>query len=410
MYDIQNPAVFPNAPLWFNEGLAEYYGTFLSDGEVVEVGKPVDRHLRWLSRQGELDLGALLEMDQASKAYHAPGQVGGFYATSWALMHFLLSGSTERLLQTADFFLHLEAGEDADEAFELAFDMRLSSLEEELGKYLAAGDLPTARIPVEKIREKRWLEVYESPPEEILYHLGDLVLHMGRSREAERHFHLALDHLPEHGPSHGGLALVRDTQNRFDEARLLYQDAARLRSAEPVNYLAWGRHLLRSARSAPAAEAAEAAEAARKALRWAHDLYPGYGEAHVLSGLSHQFPGGDPEKGVSHLELARSLLPRRVELTVDEVRLLAMAGFDSQAEALIENVLVPRGDFELEDKARSTLERQSLLRRAQEAVDAEEYEEGLELFDLAISATRDPTLRQQMEEQYRNLRDQLEGP
>ena len=81
---------FPEAPLWFNEGLAEYYSTFVVEGEVARVGSPIDRHLGWLERRG-VDLSTVLAADRRSAAYHEPGQVGGFYAGSWALVHYLLS-------------------------------------------------------------------------------------------------------------------------------------------------------------------------------------------------------------------------------------------------------------------------------------------------------------------------------
>jgi tetratricopeptide (TPR) repeat protein len=400
---------FPSAPLWFNEGLAEYYSTFTSDGERMRVGSPVERHVRWLKKQGELDLATVVTADRRSATYHAPDQVGSFYAGSWALVHYLLSGSTERLLQTADFFLYLEEGMEGRKAFELAYDLRLSTLEKELLSYLQQGDLPYATFPIEEFTGAGRARIRPAAPENVLYNLGDLVLHMGRTEAAGNHFHRALDHHPEHGASLGGLALVRDFHQRFDEAAVLYKDAIENRSQEPITYLAWGRHLLTRADALRGEEAGLLGTKARAGLEVALDLYPDYGEALVLLGMSHRLPGGEPLEGVRSLQRARKLLPHRPDLIVEEVRLYAMAGEAGRGEALIERVLVPRGNFELEEKARTVLERQSLLYDANQALAAGELERGLALFDQAISATSDTQLRREMEEQYEVLRRQIEG-
>jgi tetratricopeptide (TPR) repeat protein len=395
--------------------LAEYYSTFGIEGETARVGRPIERHLDWLERRG-VDLSTVLAADRRSAAYHEPGQVGGFYAGSWALVHYLLSGSTERLLRVADFFLYLDEGEDPHVAFERAFDLRLSTLEKELDAYLGSGELPEAEIPVEEIAAEGAPGVRRAAPADVLFHLGDLLLHMGRVQEAENHFHAALRHDPEHGASYGGLALGRDFHRRFEEAAVLYGDALSKGSSEPVTYLALGRHLLSRVQEVSdsegdverlAAEMERRAAEARGVLAVALELYPHYGEATVLLGLSHRLPGGEPEEGVRLLERARELLPERRELVVEQARQLGMLGERARGEALIEGALMARGRYELAEEARDALERESLLFEARRAFEEEEYERAIELFDQAISATRDPVAVERMEEQLETMQEML---
>ena len=141
---------FPGVPLWFNEGLAEYYSTFATDGERACVGRPVERHVRWLRRDGEIGLDEVLAA-AGSKTHQGERRAGRFYAVSWALVHYLLSGETENLDRAADFFLRLRAGEDPEDAFEDAFDLRLRQLEEKLAGYVLAEELPQAVIPLERL-------------------------------------------------------------------------------------------------------------------------------------------------------------------------------------------------------------------------------------------------------------------
>src|SRR5262249_4083572 len=39
---------YPEAPLWLNEGLAEYFSTFTADGGRAHAGAPVRGHVEWL--------------------------------------------------------------------------------------------------------------------------------------------------------------------------------------------------------------------------------------------------------------------------------------------------------------------------------------------------------------------------
>jgi hypothetical protein len=85
---------FRNAPLWFNEGLAEYYSTFeISGGKRhVTLGKPVSNRVQALLKGELIPLEKLLSIDGTSEFYFEPNKRDIFYAESWALVHYLLSG------------------------------------------------------------------------------------------------------------------------------------------------------------------------------------------------------------------------------------------------------------------------------------------------------------------------------
>ncbi len=392
---------FPGVPRWFNEGLAEYYSTFETDGEMAYVGRPVERHLQWLERYGELDLGEVLTVQKAAghRGVGSGRSAARFYAVSWALVHYLLSGETERLERAADFFLLLAAGEDPEEAFEEAFELRLGKLEQELEEYLRAGELPAAAISLQALPEPL-ITLEAMPAADVLFHLGDLLAHMRRTADAERHFQRALDREADHPEVHAGLALVRDLQGRRDEAAVLYRDALRLGSADPLTYLLYGRHLLSQGRGS--------AERARAILRQAVDLDRGYGEAWVLLGLAHLDGAADPAAGVRALERARSLLPDRLDILFHLAQLEVRNDRPRRAEALVAE-LAGRGATEMAQRARREVERSKLIQAAEQALERDEVEEGLRLFDEAISLTVDPLRRDEMEAKLLELQDRLEG-
>ena len=79
---------FSNAPLWFNEGLAEYYSTFsITDDQKVQLGLLIRNHIFQLRENKMLPLKTLFAVDEKSPYYNERNKQSIFYAQSWALMH-----------------------------------------------------------------------------------------------------------------------------------------------------------------------------------------------------------------------------------------------------------------------------------------------------------------------------------
>src|SRR5258705_911543 len=89
-----------NAPVWFNEGLAEYYSTFsISDDQKIVLGNPIGKHVLLLRQNKLLPLTALFQVDHKSPYYNERNKQSIFYAESWALMHYLIIGKAGRVEQ-----------------------------------------------------------------------------------------------------------------------------------------------------------------------------------------------------------------------------------------------------------------------------------------------------------------------
>ena len=407
---------FPGVPLWFNEGLAEYYSTFEIDERQVQVGRPVERHLGWLQRHSELELDTVLGASESSGRRHGDRQAGRFYAVSWALVHYLLSGEAEHLDRAADFFLRLRDRQPVTDAFEEAFGLRIGQLEDELLRYIRAGDLPEATISLKHLPAPG-LRARTLPPEDVFFHLGDLLAHMGRDAEAEQHFQRALDHRGDHAETHAGLAMVREMQNRFEEAEILFRDAVELGSGSALTYLLYGRHLLRRVFAAPetATDAVDVSEirlrygdGARSQLTRAVAIDPDYGEGWALLGHAHGAPGGNPVAGLRAVGRARELLPGRMDLVTLEIQLNLKLQRLDLAEDLVENVLAPQAEPETVISARQEITRYRLLEASRKAFEDNDVDAGLDYFDQAVSAATDPGLREAMEAQLQALKKRWE--
>ncbi len=401
----------PGAPRWFNEGLAEYYSTFaVEDGRAV-VGRPVARHLDWLREHTDLRLEDVLRVRRPAQALDEAHKAGRFYAVSWGLVHYLLAGGDEAGARLAELISEASSGGDPVAAFERVFEIRVGELERRLRAHLLGSELRPAAVPLSSLPAPE-VATEPAPPATLLAALGDLLAHMGRDGEAERHLGLALDYDPGFADARAGLAYVRDRQGRRAEAAALWEQAMRWSetaegtAAGPLAHLLYGRHLLARAReeaAAPGRGAAELARAAEAAFARAVDLAPGFAEARAMRGYAHLFGGLDPAAGIPHLERARRELPERSDLLVALVQLYLRADREAEARSVVEGDLARRDEPELLAAAREEIERFRLIRAANLALAAGEEERGLRLLDEAISVTSDPELRMRMEERLETL-------
>lgn len=129
--------VFGAAPLWFNEGLAEYYSTLevSGDGRRAVIGKPVPQHVELL-RERRLPLAKLLSITAASPIYSSDTpERSVMYAQSWAMVHHALHGMPRRRDALIDLAFKLAAGMAPEQAVLEAYGMTIPDLEREVQAY-----------------------------------------------------------------------------------------------------------------------------------------------------------------------------------------------------------------------------------------------------------------------------------
>jgi hypothetical protein len=107
---------FARVPLWFNEGLAEYYSTLevTGDGRRALVGKPLEPHVARL-RERRLPLQQLFAVRANSPEYTDDSPLRRvLYAQSWAVVHHALHGTPRRRTELIDLAFKLASGADPD--------------------------------------------------------------------------------------------------------------------------------------------------------------------------------------------------------------------------------------------------------------------------------------------------------
>src|SRR5688572_13185080 len=99
-------------PAWYNEGLAEYYSTFmLADDRRAVLGRVIPGYVLFLRDQKLLPLRTLFAVDRSSPYYNEKDKGNVFYAQSWAVVHYLIVGNKGlRRTQMTRFLELLVAG------------------------------------------------------------------------------------------------------------------------------------------------------------------------------------------------------------------------------------------------------------------------------------------------------------
>ncbi len=225
-------------PLWFNEGLAEYYSTFnISDeNRRVILGDVVRNHVLYLREQKLLPLRTLFAVDYKSPYYNEGNKMNIFYAEAWMLMHYLLQGEgQQRRPQLARFVDLVRSNLTVDEAFQQAFQIGIDAFEKDFRSYVQGAKYMATAVTFEKKldfdSQMQSAPVTEGEAEA---YLGDLLLHTRRLNDAESHLQQALTLSPELPMAEASFGMLRVRQGRLADARQYLEKAV---AGNSQNYL-----------------------------------------------------------------------------------------------------------------------------------------------------------------------------
>ncbi len=333
---------FENAPVWFNEGLAEYYSTFrITDDQNVEVGNPVSGHVHLLREKKMLPLRVLFEVDYKSPHYNEKNKQSIFYAQSWALMHYLVIGKDGKGAQLGKFMELLSANVPMDQAFTQAFGIPIDTMEKELSQYIKQD-----RYNVSKGHFARKLELDTNTTTTTLTeaeahaYLGDLLVHSNRP-EAHTYLQRGLKLDPNLAMAHASLGMAYFREGRTVQARASLERAV---AANSQNYLAHYYYALSLSRARPedmpsiSGYPPEVAANISEHLRKAIELRPDYPEPYNLLAFMTLLTGENLNEVTESLRKVFAASPGRHDTAFMLAQLLLRKNEFKTARALLEQV------------------------------------------------------------------------
>jgi tetratricopeptide (TPR) repeat protein len=351
---------FKDAPLWFNEGLAEYYSTFkMTDDRKVALGTAIGNHVYLLRQSKMLPLRTLFEVDHKSPHYNESKKQGIFYAQSWALMHYLLIGKTGFVGPLAKFLELQNANVPLEEAFQQAFGMPFETMEKDLRNYIKQD-----RYNVLNGHFERKLDLDASTQAtplteaEAQAYLGDLMLHSHR-KDAYTYLEKAIKLDPNLGMAHASLGMTYFREGKVNEARASLERAVSLNSQ---NYLAHYYYAFTLSRQteegAPvSAYTPEVAAKIRQHLQKAIALRPDFLESYNLLAFVSLVSGENLTEAIAALKEALKTSPGRNDFSFTLAQLYARTGDYKASRETLEQLAKSNDNAEMQQPIESLLAR-----------------------------------------------------
>jgi tetratricopeptide (TPR) repeat protein len=125
-----------NYPLWFNEGIAEFYETFQLNGQQVRIGEITPTRLNILRINNFIPLKKFFEFRTYNQIVQE-ASLDTFYAQAWFITHYLMIDE-ERRAKLANYLQKIQAGKSPEDAFQDAFQSNFEKMEDALKFYLSA--------------------------------------------------------------------------------------------------------------------------------------------------------------------------------------------------------------------------------------------------------------------------------
>ncbi|HVT48188.1 MAG TPA: tetratricopeptide repeat protein [Vicinamibacterales bacterium] len=126
-------------PVWFNEGIAEFFSTMAPFGGAMSIGRvPRDRLLYLSSGTALIGLPRLLAVERDSPEYNTKSHAGVFYSESWALVHMLLTDAHYRAA-SGQLIALMSTGTATAADIEHLYGKSLAAIAQDLVAYIHGG-------------------------------------------------------------------------------------------------------------------------------------------------------------------------------------------------------------------------------------------------------------------------------
>jgi FimV-like protein len=359
---------FSDAPVWFNEGLAEYYSTFsITDDQKVVLGKPIGSHVFLLRQNKILPLKTLFAVDQRSPYYNERDKQSIFYAQSWALMHYLIVGKEGRAEKLGKFLQLMGPNMPVEQAFQQAFGVPFETVEKDLRNYVQQDRYNIVRGHFEeKLEQDTSAPATQLTDAEVQAYLGDLLLHSHRA-DAYTYLERAVKLDPTLAMAHASLGMAYFHEGKIDQA---YASLERAVSLNSQNYLAHYYYAFALSRSGPdggptvAGYTADVAAKIREHLEKAIALRPDYPESYSLLAFVSLVTRKGIDESIASLQKLSVSTPGRQDLTFMLAQLYLAKDDYKGARTLLEQVVKSNATEEVHQRATSLLAQLTSIEQA----------------------------------------------
>jgi tetratricopeptide (TPR) repeat protein len=296
---------FPPAPVWFDEGFAEYCSSLKVDKKEIDIGLAKPELPELLSQSRWLKITDLFSVTHDSQIYNRDDRRSVFYAQSWLTVHFLMA---KNMMKQVSAYVQMTEDQHVPvpEAIRRSFGMEPEALQKAIENYFRGQTLyfhaptpPGADAVQFNSRPLSDLEI-KSVMADLDYHSRDY-----RARGITECQDI-LAKQPENAVANRDLGYEAMQKNDWDKAAEHFKRAAAQDVKDPqVHYLL----ALTMSRKGMSSKNRDNLEAIRKELAAAIALEPNYPEAYNLLGMTLSYTG-EKKDAIEILQKAVTLSPR----------------------------------------------------------------------------------------------------
>jgi len=325
---------FSGLPIWFSEGLAEFFGNSTIQDKDVEIGKISPAHLQILHTSRLIPIDTLLRADHSSPYYNEQDRASMFYAESWVMVHYLMLDPDARKRQLLLNFLNAwDASGNQIEAAEKTFgDLQ------KFGKVMEAYARQT-RFYVAPVKAavhgdpKSYTGRALSQAEAETYR-GEFFVRTNRPKEATESLELAVKAEPNLTMVHEGLGLLALRQLQYDLAQEEFTRAIERNSTNFSVYYYSARARYRTGSLAPGDSEKVIAD-----LEKSIQLNPQFAPAYAALASAYSMNPESAAKGIPAAKKAMELEPGNFQFALNFGYVLVNAGKLDDAKLLASRLM-----------------------------------------------------------------------
>ena len=341
-------------PLWLKEGLAELYSTFDVKKKDVTLGKPIPHHIYKLRETNFLPLQDLFDVQRNSATYNERDKQSIFYAESWALTHYFMFGEkSARQPQMVEFANLIGKNVSVGRAFAQAFKTDTATIEKELRRYISKDNYQTIIYNLSNTEGDKEASVKALSDAEVQFHLGNLLMRMGRLDEAETYFKQAIALDANLARPYEGLGFTEMRRHNYDKAVEHLKQAV---TRDSKNHLAHYYYAEALQREAHGQINAELAAKINDELRTAIKLRPRFAPSYRLFAHIALATNGNLKEGAIAMKNAMHLEPQNKHYAISLAQIQVRMKDYTAAKKSLEPLLAADEEEELRKSAQSMIE------------------------------------------------------
>jgi tetratricopeptide (TPR) repeat protein len=344
-------------PVWFEEGLSEFYAGARVGEDEAEIGVSDPRHRALLSRLPLMPLEELLSIEETSDSDAL------FHAESWALVHYLLIEAPEGWERLARFLALHESRVAPLDAFRDAFRSEPDAMEEALRDYLKRSRWSGIRIELSPAGVGSALSRRLSMAE-VQKRWGDLFLATSRLPEARVCLEEAVRLEPELGSAWEALGSLELEEGKPERAKVHLEKAIDLDSASASGLYRYAEILLADYRGRVGSIPEPLAEKAASVLRKSLVLQPAARASSELLAFVYVVQGERLHEAEALVGTALAMAPDDPPLLFLRGQLRAKRGEYEEARKDLKRAIDRSSDPRLHREAEDFLARMAEMERA----------------------------------------------